>query len=372
MQAVRLNDVLNTLTSVPSKMRFLLLDCLPQQSVPRTQQESAGSGLAIVDAKIGAPGTFMSFSTSPGAEAEDGNGANSPYTTALLEAAKAVRTFRSRKPSSACGVAVNRATDGRQTPWDSSSLTEDFRFIGTGDAGPETRRGQEDGRAMDARSEGQAGRGRQRDDRGRRHRRVLRGLRHSLSGHHARPAGTATGSTATAAWWHGTRRCMINTAAGYRAFLALYPDSDLSSPRASWKSGCASGRTSSPRVARRCRTPRSPPVPCGPQPAPQLAAAAEEGRCDAGQEGRHRSAEARQQAAKPIREPEDVVVVRRPPPRVIMSRLRASGLDRDRHRYRRWRLWRRRLWRRRLWRPPVVAARSMIRKSGCRSAETYA
>uniref|UniRef100_UPI00235EF9B0 hypothetical protein n=1 Tax=Lacticaseibacillus paracasei TaxID=1597 RepID=UPI00235EF9B0 len=33
-------------------------------------------------------------------------------------------------------VAVNKATDGRQTPWDSSSLTEDFRFVGAATPGP--------------------------------------------------------------------------------------------------------------------------------------------------------------------------------------------------------------------------------------------
>src|SRR5712671_5551501 len=87
LQAIRLNDVLNTLTSVPSKTRILLLDACRNNPFPAINR-SAGHGLAIVDAKTGAPGTFMSFSTSPGAEAEDGNGADSPYTTALLAAAK--------------------------------------------------------------------------------------------------------------------------------------------------------------------------------------------------------------------------------------------------------------------------------------------
>src|SRR4029077_4406392 len=87
MQAVRLNDVLNTLASVPSKMRFLLLDSCRNNPFPELSK-SSGSGLAIVDAKVGAPGTFVSFSTSPGAVAEDGNGVHSPYATALLEAAK--------------------------------------------------------------------------------------------------------------------------------------------------------------------------------------------------------------------------------------------------------------------------------------------
>src|SRR3954466_14735213 len=127
LQAVRLNDILNTLTSVPSKTRILLLDACRNNPFPDINK-TAARGLAIVDAKTGAPGTFMSFSTSPGAEAEDGNGANSPYTTALLTAAKEPGlsiedTFKRVR------VSVNKATEGRQTPWDSSSLTDDFRFF---------------------------------------------------------------------------------------------------------------------------------------------------------------------------------------------------------------------------------------------------
>ncbi len=127
LQAVRLNDVLNTLTSVPSKTRILLLDACRNNPFPAINK-STGQGLAIVDARTGAPGTFMSFSTSPGAEAEDGSGADSPYTVALLAAAKEPGlsiedTFKRVR------VSVNKATEGRQTPWDSSSLTEDFRFF---------------------------------------------------------------------------------------------------------------------------------------------------------------------------------------------------------------------------------------------------
>src|SRR5258708_9119802 len=127
LQAVRLNDVLNTLNSVPSKMRILLLDACRNNPFPGINK-TAGHGLALVNTKTGIPGTFLSYSTSPGAEAEDGNGADSPYTTALLTAARepgvpieeAVKRVR---------VAVNKVTEGRQTPRDSSSLTEDFRLI---------------------------------------------------------------------------------------------------------------------------------------------------------------------------------------------------------------------------------------------------
>jgi caspase domain-containing protein len=132
LQAVRLNDVLNTLNSVPTRMRILLLDACRNNPFPALNQ-TAGHGLALVDTKTGAPGTFLSYSTSPGAEAEDGAGSDSPYTTALLTVARTPglpieQAFKQVR------VAVNKATDGRQTPWESSSLTEDFRFVGATDA----------------------------------------------------------------------------------------------------------------------------------------------------------------------------------------------------------------------------------------------
>jgi hypothetical protein len=133
IQAVRLNDILNTLTSVPSKMRILMLDACRNNPFP--ELKTAGGGLAIVDAKIGAPGTFLSFSTSPGAVAEDGSGSNSPYTNALLAAGKE-QNIPIEETFKRVRLAVNKVTEGRQTPWDSSSLTEDFRFSGASVAGP--------------------------------------------------------------------------------------------------------------------------------------------------------------------------------------------------------------------------------------------
>jgi hypothetical protein len=131
LQAVRLNDILNTLNSVPTRMRILLLDACRNNPFPALNQ-SIGHGLALVDTKSGAPGTFLSYSTSPGAEAEDGTGADSPYTTALLTAARTPglpieAAFKQVR------VAVNKATGGRQTPWESSSLTEDFKFVAATD-----------------------------------------------------------------------------------------------------------------------------------------------------------------------------------------------------------------------------------------------
>jgi hypothetical protein len=231
IQAVRLNDILNTLTSVPSKMRILLLDACRNNPFPEINK-TAGHGLAIIDAKTGSPGTFVSFSTSPGAEAEDGSGNDSPYTTALLTAAKEPgipieETFKRVR------LSVNRATAGRQTPWDSSSLTDDFSFVaGSAATGPKAAPGAKQVAIKRSVEEWK---------------RDLKGKPVEVA--HEMVVGEATEEAYEAfvalytqppfgplarEWLELHRRMLAwniavitNTAAGYRAFLAQYPDSDL-------------------------------------------------------------------------------------------------------------------------------------------------
>ena len=131
LEAVRVNDLMNTLGALPTAMRIYMLDACRNNPFPSIAG-TAGKGLAMVDTRAGSQGSFISFSTSPGAEAEDGSGADSPYTTALLQVAHdAVPIEEAFKR---VRVAVARDTDGRQIPWESSSLTTDFRFFG--DSGP--------------------------------------------------------------------------------------------------------------------------------------------------------------------------------------------------------------------------------------------
>jgi Caspase domain len=137
LQAVRLNDLMNTLGALPTRMRIFMLDACRNNPFPALNQ-TAGHGLAIVDTKAGAPGSFISYSTSPGSEAEDGNGADSPYTTALLSVAKEPN-LAIEETMKRVRVAVAQATDGRQVPWESSSLVTEFKFMATDTgSGPST------------------------------------------------------------------------------------------------------------------------------------------------------------------------------------------------------------------------------------------
>jgi uncharacterized caspase-like protein len=127
LQAVRLNDLMNTLGALPTRMRIIMLDACRNNPFPALGQ-TAGHGLAIVDTKAGASGSFISYSTSPGSEAEDGSGDDSPYTTAVLSVAKEPN-LPIEEAFKRIRVAVNQATDGRQIPWESSSLTTEFKFF---------------------------------------------------------------------------------------------------------------------------------------------------------------------------------------------------------------------------------------------------
>jgi len=318
IQAVRLNDILNTLTSVPSKMRILMLDACRNNPFP--DLKTAGGGLAIVDAKIGAPGTFLSFSTSPGAVAEDGSGSNSPYTNALLAAGKE-QNIPIEETFKRVRLAVNKVTEGRQTPWDSSSLTEDFRFSGASVAGPKPAAAPKKsvaewtrdlkGKPVEAANELI----------------VADGTDESYEAFAGLFPQTALGRLARD-WLVRHRRMVawneavvINTASGYRSFLVKFPDSDLSATARKLELRLRNRPEFTPAVAAaNAALPQNvalagPTCPCNVQPPQQQPL-----KVNAPVRRVEPDPPKKRVDRKPPRrsEPdEDVVVVRRPPPRVV-------------------------------------------------------
>ncbi|MEM9047281.1 MAG: caspase family protein [Pseudomonadota bacterium] len=72
--------------------------------------------------------TLLSFSTAPGAVAIDGAGANSPFTGALIDVASSAPGRSLTRVLEQVRRQVYRETEGRQIPWESSTLVEDFSF----------------------------------------------------------------------------------------------------------------------------------------------------------------------------------------------------------------------------------------------------
>ncbi|MEM9199409.1 MAG: caspase family protein, partial [Pseudomonadota bacterium] len=72
--------------------------------------------------------TLLSFSTAPGAVASDGAGQNSPFTGALVEIAARQPQLSLTRVLEQVRREVYTETDGRQIPWESSTLVEEFAF----------------------------------------------------------------------------------------------------------------------------------------------------------------------------------------------------------------------------------------------------
>src|SRR5580704_4727952 len=127
--SVRLADVMSALASVQSKMRIVILDACRNNPFATSKQTR---GLAIVDAPSG---SIVAYSTAPGTEATDGAGGHSPYTAAFIEVSKEPH-LQIEQLFKEVRLKVNQATNGQQTPWESSSLTANFWFQPADEAAP--------------------------------------------------------------------------------------------------------------------------------------------------------------------------------------------------------------------------------------------
>ena len=130
-QTVDINSVIDAFKSAGNRMNILVLDACRDN--PFAGTTTTGKGLAQLDAP---PGTFLAYATAPGNVAEDGEvmrdgkSGNGLYTQFLLEelkkpVAKIEDVFKRVRFN------VRQKSQGRQIPWESTSLEDDF-FFNTG------------------------------------------------------------------------------------------------------------------------------------------------------------------------------------------------------------------------------------------------
>jgi uncharacterized caspase-like protein len=122
-RAVDANKILDEMATANNGLNIVMLDACRDNPFARSFR-SASRGLAIVSS---APsGTFISYSTSPGNVARDGDRRNSPYTAALLQ-------YLQAPGLSISDVFINvRAKVKKETgqvPWELSSLEGQFYFM---------------------------------------------------------------------------------------------------------------------------------------------------------------------------------------------------------------------------------------------------
>ncbi|MEM9198194.1 MAG: caspase family protein [Pseudomonadota bacterium] len=115
--------VLRQMASARIRTSIVILDACRDN--PFAEQGLQAQGLARMNAPTG---SFVAYSTSPGAVALDGAGANSPFTSALAHELT-VPNRPIEEVFRAVRAQVVAQTSGMQTPWDSSSLIDAFYFV---------------------------------------------------------------------------------------------------------------------------------------------------------------------------------------------------------------------------------------------------
>ena len=122
-QAVDANKILDEMATANNGLNIVILDACRDNPFARSFR-NASRGLAIVGS---APsGTFISYSTSPGNVARDGDGRNSPYTAALLKYMQATGLTIS---DVFIEVRTKLKKETGQVPWELSSLEGKFYFV---------------------------------------------------------------------------------------------------------------------------------------------------------------------------------------------------------------------------------------------------
>jgi len=116
LQGISLNDVVDKY--LPGKTKLVFLDACRDNPLMQIASRSVSRGLAPINVS---EGTLISYATKDGSVAQDGDGKNSPFTSALLDhigdpddIAVVLRKVREK---------VMKSTGNKQQPWEYGSLT---------------------------------------------------------------------------------------------------------------------------------------------------------------------------------------------------------------------------------------------------------
>jgi hypothetical protein len=124
IETVDLAAVLSKMGGAKNRLNLVILDACrnnPFTSNSRTLNQ----GLAFTSAPSG---TLIAYATAPGAVADDGDGDNGVYTKYLIRHIE-IPGKQIEDVFKQVRIDVKRETQGRQVPWESSSLEGDFYFF---------------------------------------------------------------------------------------------------------------------------------------------------------------------------------------------------------------------------------------------------
>lgn len=124
LESVRVTRVMAEMDKANNGLNIVILDACRNNPFARSFR-SLSKGLAQMQAPVG---TLLAYATAPGSVAADGEGKNGLYTSQLLRAmntpgAKVEDVFKKVRRG------VRKKSNGRQVPWESTSIEGDFYFV---------------------------------------------------------------------------------------------------------------------------------------------------------------------------------------------------------------------------------------------------
>lgn len=128
-EAYPVGKLLGAIEDARNKANIIILDACRNNPFTRSWRSSS-RGLAAPAQT--AQGVLVAYSTAPGKVAFDGNGRNSPYTSAILRYIQTPELDVEQMFKSVRGE-VLKETEGKQIPWETSSLIGKFAFNLTND-----------------------------------------------------------------------------------------------------------------------------------------------------------------------------------------------------------------------------------------------
>lgn len=124
-ECVDAGRVLAQMESAENLMNIVILDACRNNPFARSFRSDSG-GLAMMDAPSG---SLIAYATAPGRVASDGSARNGLYTQELLRFLR-TRGLEVENMFKQVRISLRNLTQGKQTPWESSSLVGTFYFAG--------------------------------------------------------------------------------------------------------------------------------------------------------------------------------------------------------------------------------------------------
>jgi uncharacterized caspase-like protein len=123
VEGVDVAYVMARMATAKNQFNIVILDACRNNPFQRSFR-SVSNGLAAISAPTG---TLIAYATAPGSVASDGDAANGIYTSELVKAIRQPGLSMEEAFKQARGGVIAR-TQGKQTPWESSSVVGNFVF----------------------------------------------------------------------------------------------------------------------------------------------------------------------------------------------------------------------------------------------------